>query len=34
MIVHGNVASIELPTPLMSGPNRFLWSENCWMLKG
>ena len=34
VIVHGNVASLELPTPLMSGPNRFLWSENCWMLKG
>ncbi len=33
VIVHGDVASIELPTPLMSGPNRFLWSENCWMLK-
>ncbi len=33
VIVHGDVATIELPTPLMSGPNRFLWSENCWMLK-
>jgi len=32
--VHGNVASIDLPSPLMSGPNQFLWSENCWMLKG
>jgi hypothetical protein len=34
VIVNGNLASIELPAPLMSGPNRFLWSENCWMLKG
>ena len=34
VIVHGDVASIELPTRLMSGPNQFLWSENCWMLKG
>jgi hypothetical protein len=34
VIVHGAVASIELPAPLMNGPNRFLWSENCWMLKG
>jgi hypothetical protein len=34
VIVHGYIAQIELPTPLMSGPNRFLWSENCWMLRG
>jgi hypothetical protein len=34
VIVHGDVASIELPTPLMSAPNRFLWTEDCWMLKG
>jgi hypothetical protein len=34
VIVHGDVASIDLPTPLMSGPNQFLWSENCWMLRG
>ena len=32
--VHGNVASIDLPAPLMSGSNQFVWSENCWMLKG
>ena len=32
--VHGNVASISLSAPLMSGPNRFLWTENCWMLEG
>jgi hypothetical protein len=34
VIVHGYVAAISLPTPLMYGPNRFLWSENCWMLEG
>jgi hypothetical protein len=32
--VHGDVASIDLPARLMSGPNRFLWTENCWMLEG
>jgi len=32
--VHGNLATIELATPLMDGPNRFRWSENCWMLDG
>ncbi len=35
VIVHGNVASIEVPTPLMgSSASRFLWTENCWMLDG
>ncbi len=34
VIVHAYVASIELPTPLIAGPNRFLWTENCWMLTG
>jgi hypothetical protein len=34
VIVHDYVASINLPTPLMHGPNRFLWTENCWMLEG
>ncbi len=34
VIVHGNVASIDLPTALMGGANRFVWSENCWMLAG
>jgi hypothetical protein len=33
VVVHGRVAWIELPTPLMSGQNRFLWTENCWMLQ-
>ena len=32
--VHGNTATIELPERLISGPNRFLWTENCWMLEG
>jgi hypothetical protein len=34
VIVHDYIASIKLPTPLMHGPNRFLWTENCWMLEG
>jgi hypothetical protein len=33
VVVHGYIASIDLPAPLMSGPNRFLWTENCWMLQ-
>jgi hypothetical protein len=32
VVVHGNVASIDLSSPLMGGANRFVWSENCWML--
>jgi hypothetical protein len=32
VIVHGDHASLELPSELMSGPNRFYWTENCWML--
>jgi len=34
IVVHGEIASIELPAPLMSGPNRFFFTENCWMLEG
>jgi len=34
VLVHGNVATIELPTPLMGSSSRFVWSENCWMLDG
>jgi hypothetical protein len=34
VVVRGNVASIELPAPLLHGANRFLWTENCWMLEG
>jgi hypothetical protein len=33
VVVHGNLASIELSAPLMGGPNHFLWTENCWMLE-
>ncbi|HEV2924978.1 MAG TPA: hypothetical protein VGW98_13145 [Solirubrobacteraceae bacterium] len=33
VVVHGELAWIELPAPLMSGQNRFLWTENCWMLQ-
>lgn len=34
VVVHGNVAEIELRTPLIRGQNKFLWTENCWMLEG
>jgi hypothetical protein len=30
--VHGNSATIELPAPLLGASNRFVWTENCWML--
>jgi hypothetical protein len=33
VVVHGSDASIELPLPLDAGPNRFRWTENCWMLE-
>jgi hypothetical protein len=33
VVVHASIAWIELPTPLMGGQNRFLWTENCWMLQ-
>jgi hypothetical protein len=33
VIVHGNQASLGLKTPLVRGPNHFLWTENCWMLE-
>ena len=29
----GHTASIELPEPLLLGPNRFRFTENCWMLE-
>lgn len=32
--VRGNVATLALATPLIGGANRFLWTENCWMLMG
>jgi hypothetical protein len=34
VIVHGNVASLAVKTPLFNGPNHFLWTEMCWMLEG
>ena len=33
-LVHGNVASLGVKTPLLNGPNDFLWTEMCWMLEG
>jgi hypothetical protein len=33
VVVRGEDASIELPLPLDGGPNRFRWTENCWMLE-
>jgi hypothetical protein len=33
VVVQGRVATISLPSPLLTGPNRFLWTENCWMLE-
>ena len=32
--VHGNLATLTLHSPLIAGPNHFLWTENCWMLTG
>ena len=34
VVVHGNVASLGVGTPLFNGPNHFLWTEMCWMLEG
>ena len=34
VIVHGNSARLALATPLLAGPNHFLWTEDCWMLEG
>jgi hypothetical protein len=34
VVVRGNSATIELPSPLLHGQSRFVWSENCWMLAG
>ena len=31
--VHGNTATIQLPSPLLAGESRFLWTEMCWMLE-
>jgi hypothetical protein len=35
VVVHGNWATIALSAPLMGdAANRFVWTENCWMLAG
>lgn len=34
VVVRGRVASLSLKTPLINGPNHFLWTEMCWMLEG
>lgn len=34
VVVHGNAATIALASPLLGAANRFVWSENCWMLAG
>jgi SpoIID/LytB domain protein len=31
--VRGTLATIALPSALMSGKSRFRWTENCWMLE-
>ncbi|HTY97298.1 MAG TPA: hypothetical protein VMB91_09685 [Solirubrobacteraceae bacterium] len=33
VVVRGHTASIDLPEPLLQGPNRFRFTENCWMLE-
>jgi len=34
VLVHGRIASLGLRRALLGGPNRFLWTEMCWMLEG
>ncbi len=34
VVVHGDVATIDVGTPLMSGSDKLLWTENCWMVEG
>ncbi|HEV2973450.1 MAG TPA: hypothetical protein VGX69_00455 [Solirubrobacteraceae bacterium] len=34
VLVHGDSASIVLPSPLLGGASRFAWTDNCWMLTG
>ncbi|MGO9249368.1 MAG: hypothetical protein ACLP7W_12410 [Solirubrobacteraceae bacterium] len=34
VVVHDNIASLELATPLMNGSNQMVWTENCWMVRG
>jgi len=31
--VYGNTATIALPSPLLAGQSRFVWTEMCWMLE-
>jgi hypothetical protein len=31
--VRGNTATIALPSPLLAGESRFVWTEMCWMLE-
>lgn len=33
VLVHGSLATIDLSAPLIDSANRFVWSENCWMLE-
>jgi hypothetical protein len=34
VIVHRNLATIELPAPLLGDSNRLVWTEDCWMVAG
>ncbi len=34
VVVHGNLATIDLSSQLIGPANRFVWTENCWMLDG
>ncbi len=34
VVVRGNIASLELASPLMGGSSQLVWTENCWMVKG
>jgi hypothetical protein len=34
VVIRGNTASLELPTPLMNGSSQMVWTENCWMVRG
>lgn len=32
--IHGDWASIALPTPLLGSTSELQWTENCWMVTG
>ena len=35
VLVRGNIASIDLPTPFLGGDeSRLVWTESCWMVTG